>query len=177
MTIGVQERNGRDGIAWRRSANSVLNSNGNLIMTTRIYIRKPDAGDEQGLAVLCGQLGYPSSAQETAERLRLLRDRDDHLVLLATGEANAPVGWIHAYVAYHVETDAFVEIGGMVVSEEHRGTGIGTRLLGKVEQWARSKKVSAIRVRSNVAREHAHGFYESAGYPKTKTTHVFQKPL
>ena len=65
----------------------------------------------------------------------------------------------------------------MVVSEEHRGTGIGTQLLGKTEDWARSWKVRVIRVRSNVVREGAKDFYEGAGYEQTKTTHVFQKPL
>ena len=146
-------------------------------MTTQIHLRKPDTGDEEALAVLCGELGYPSSAQEIIERLSHFLDREDHFVLVATDNSDTPVGWIHAFVAHRVETDAFAEIGGMVVSEEHRGTGIGKQLLGKAEEWARSQKVRAIRVRSNVVRERAHDFYERAGYKQTKTSHVFQKPL
>jgi GNAT superfamily N-acetyltransferase len=146
-------------------------------MTTHIYLRKPDTGDEEALAVLCGELGYPSSAQEIVERLSHLQDREDHFVLVATDDSDTPVGWIHAFVALRVETDAFAEIGGMVVSEEHRGAGIGTQLLGKAEEWARSQKLRTIRVRSNVVRERAHDFYEAAGYKQTKKLHVFQKPL
>ena len=146
-------------------------------MTTQIYLRKPDTGDEEALAVLCDELGYPSSAQEIVERLSHFLDREDHFVLVATDNSDTVVGWIHAFLAHRVETDAFAEIGGMVVSEEHRGTGIGTQLLGKAEEWARSQKVRAIRVRSNVVRELAHHFYERAGYKQTKKSHVFQKPL
>ena len=146
-------------------------------MTTQIYLRKPDTGDEEALAVLCGELGYPSSAHEIVERLSHFLEREDHFVLVAADDSDTPVGWIHAFVAHRVETDAFAEIGGMVVSEEHRGTGIGTQLLGKTEDWARSWKVRVIRVRSNVVREGAKDFYEGAGYEQTKTTHVFQKPL
>ena len=146
-------------------------------MTTQIHLRKPGTGDEEALAVLCGELGYPSSAQEIVERLSHFLGREDHFVLVATDNSDTPVGWIHAFVAHRVETDAFAEIGGMVVSEKHRGTGIGTQLLGKAEEWARSQEVRAIRVRSNVARQRAHDFYKRAGYKQTKTSHVFQKPL
>ena len=146
-------------------------------MTTQICLRKPDTGDEEALAVLCGELGYPSSAQEIGERLSHFLNREDHFVLVATDDSDTPVGWIHAFVAHRLETDAFAEIGGIVVSEEHRGTGIGTQLLGKAEEWARSQKVRAIGVRSNVVRDRAHGFYERAGYKQTKTSHVYQKPL
>jgi hypothetical protein len=37
------------------------------------------------------------------------------------------VGWIHAFVAHGIESDAFAEIGGMVVSQKHRGIGITKR--------------------------------------------------
>ena len=104
-------------------------------------------------------------------------DREDHFVLVATDDSDTLVGWIHAFLVHLVETDRFAEIGGMVVSEEHRCTGIGTQLLEKAEEWARSQKVMAIRVRSNVVRERAHDFYERSGYKQIKTSHVFQKPL
>ena len=146
-------------------------------MKAQIYLRKPDTGDEEALAVLCGELGYPSSAQEILERLSHFLDREDHFVLVATDDSDTPVGWIHAFVRHRVETDAFAEIGGMVVSEEHRGTGIGTQLLEKAEEWSRFQKIRAILVRSNIVRERTQDFYERAGYKQTKTSHVFQKPL
>jgi GNAT superfamily N-acetyltransferase len=146
-------------------------------MTTRICFRKYETGDEEVLDVLCGELGYPSSTQKIVERLSHFLDREDHFVLIATDDSNTPVGWIHAFVAHRLETDTLVEIGGMVVSDKHRSTGIGTQLLEKAEKWARSQKVREIRVRSNVIRQRAHDFYKRAGYKQTKTSHVFQKSL
>jgi GNAT superfamily N-acetyltransferase len=146
-------------------------------MTNQIHFRKPDSGDEEALSVLCGELGYPSSAQEVVERLSHFVGHEDHFVLVAVDDSDKPVGWIHAFLARRVESDAFAELGGMVVKEEHRGTGIGSQLLGLAEEWARSQEVRAMRVRSNVIRESAHDFYKHAGYKQTKTSHVFQKPL
>jgi GNAT superfamily N-acetyltransferase len=146
-------------------------------MSIQISHRKLATGDEKALADLCGELGYPSSAQDVADRLQRFVDRQDHLVLVAVDDSDEPVGWIHAFVAYRVESDPFVEIGGMVVAEDFRGVGIGSQLLDKAEEWARSQQVTAIRVRSNVVRERAHRFYLRAGYSQTKTSQVFQKPL
>jgi GNAT superfamily N-acetyltransferase len=146
-------------------------------MMKKKYFRKAAVGDEDALATLCGELGYPSSAKEIVERLSRFLDREEHLVLVAADDMDTPIGWIHACIVHRVESDAFVEIGGMVVSENQRGSGIGKQLLGKAEAWARSQKVKMIRVRSNVIREHAHDFYKHAGYSQSKTSHVFQKLL
>jgi predicted N-acetyltransferase YhbS len=148
-----------------------------LTTKTQICLRKPDTGDEKPLADLCGELGYPSSAREIVERLSRFLDRQDHFVLVATDDSDTPVGWIHAFIVHRLETETVVEIGGIVVSEKHRGTGIGIELVRKAEEWAVAQKVRAIRVRSNIVRARAHGFYKRAGYKQTKTSHVFQKPL
>ena len=109
-------------------------------MSTQIYLRKPDTKDEEALAVLYGKLGYPSSAQEIVERLSHFLEREGHFVLVAKDDSDTPVGWIHAFVAHHVETDAFDEIGEMVVSEEHLGTVIGKQLLGNLRSGQNLRK-------------------------------------
>ena len=148
-----------------------------MTIKTKIFFRKADTGDEEALAILCGELGYPSTAKEIIKRLNHFLDREEHFVLLATNDIDMPVGWIHAFISHRVESDAFAEIGGMVVSEEHRNMRIGKQLLEKAEQWAKSQKVSVIRVRSNIIRERAHDFYELSGYKRSKTSHVFLKTL
>ena len=139
--------------------------------------RSPTAGDENRLGELCVELGYPSSGEAVARRLNDFLGHDDHLVLVAINADDKPIGWIHAVVAHRIESDAFVELGGLVVSESQRGRGIGTALLAKAEQWARKRGAKVIRVRSNVVRERAQVFYLETGYKQTKTTHVFQKNL
>jgi len=143
----------------------------------RVSYRRPLPGDEGGLAELCRELGYPSSTTEVAERLSHMVDHDDHFVLVAANDVDEPVGWVHAYVARRVESDVFVELGGMVVSGARRGAGIGSQLLREAEDWARSRHAAAMRVRSNVVRERAHQFYIRAGYAHSKTSHVFVKRL
>lgn len=80
-----------------------------------------------------------------------------------------PIGWMHPFVAHRIESDALAEIGGIVVSQKLRGTGIGMQILRKAEEWARPQRVRGIRVRSTVVRERAHDFYERAGYKQIKT--------
>ncbi|MDJ0807395.1 MAG: GNAT family N-acetyltransferase [Gammaproteobacteria bacterium] len=110
-------------------------------MKTQVFFRKVHTGDEGALAVLCGQLGYSSSSTEIVERLSHFLNREEHFVRVATNNFDMPIGWIHACITYRVESDGFAEIGGMVVLEERRGKGIGTQLLAKVEEWARSRNV------------------------------------
>lgn len=87
------------------------------------------------------------------------------------------MGWAHAYVCNFVESEAFAELGGLVVDESHRGQGVGGKLLERVEDWARQKGCSAVSARSNIIRHEAHKFYAARGYDQTKSQHVFRKRL
>jgi GNAT superfamily N-acetyltransferase len=139
-------------------------------------LRAPRPGDEAFLAELSRQLGYPADPAEIVARLAELLPRDDHLVLIAV-EGQEPVGWIHALIRRQLHGHAFAEITGLVVAETYRGTGIGLALLEAAEHWARDRGLSWVRVRSNVVRERAHGFYLRHGYASTKTSRVFDKDL
>ena len=140
-------------------------------------LRSPRSGDEPELALLCGEVGYPSKASEVASRLLTLSDRDDHWVLLATDVKDKPIAWVHAHLTYRLVAEVFAELGGLVVSEAHRGHRIGERLLEEAERWGRDLGVSIFRVRSNAVRERAHQFYLRAGYEQFKTSCVFEKKL
>ena len=143
----------------------------------QLRVRTPEPGDAGELAELAGQLGYPSSPDQIRRRVADLEAREDHFVALALTPDNKPVGWVHGYLSLRLQSDSFAEIGGLVVAENHRGRGIGALLLGAVEEWARSKNLTKVRVRSNVIRGRAHGFYLQHGYRQGKTSHVFDKSL
>jgi GNAT superfamily N-acetyltransferase len=87
------------------------------------------------------------------------------------------VGWIDAAVERHLQSPASAVIGGLVVREGTRGLGVGKRLCLEVEEWARSKSIPIVRVRSQIKREDAHRFYLRDGYSKMKTSLVFEKPV
>jgi len=87
------------------------------------------------------------------------------------------VGWIHVCVSYWIESNPRAEIGGLVVDEARRGSGVGKLLMQHAEDWARSKRLEAVYLRSNVIRKDAHRFYERLGYKNIKTQYAFSKML
>jgi GNAT superfamily N-acetyltransferase len=87
------------------------------------------------------------------------------------------VGWIHVFTTLRLETDAFAEIGGLVVAESHRGREIGKRLLDSAEHWVIQRGMPRLRVRSRASRSGAHRFYEQSGFIRTKVQSVFDKRL
>jgi GNAT superfamily N-acetyltransferase len=147
----------------------------------RITVRPAAPNDASALAELSSQLGYASSTQQVSYRLAEILGASDHIVLVAEiSQQGAPArvaGWVHGFVQKTIESDASVEIGGLVVDEEQRGLGLGRVLMEHIERWAREAGCSTVTVRSNVVRERAHAFYQRLGYATVKSQRVFRKPL
>ena len=87
------------------------------------------------------------------------------------------MGWVHAFAKYSIDAGPRAEIGGLVVDEGHRGAGLGKLLMGEAEEWARSRELEGVYLRSNVLRESAHAFYEAIGFRKIKSQYCFLKLL
>ncbi|HUU12152.1 MAG TPA: GNAT family N-acetyltransferase [Terriglobia bacterium] len=134
-----------------------------------IRIRPANPDDAERIAALATQLGYPSTPAQVASRLeRLLRD-DEHAIFVAAQSALV-VGWVHVFEKHLLESEPEAEIGGLVVDENHRRAGAGKLLMERAEEWARSRGLKSVYLRSNVIRKEAHAFYEKLGY------HVSQNP-
>lgn len=140
-------------------------------------IRPMRADDTARVAELTGQLGYPSTRDDIGGRFAYLRRRPEDEVLVAVGEDDQPIGWIHVSRFASLEASDVALIGGLVVDDAHRAGGIGEALLDAAEGWARGHGASTMVVRSRITRERAHRFYERHGYHTVKTSHVFEKPL
>jgi GNAT superfamily N-acetyltransferase len=125
---------------------------------------------------LSGELGYPSPAEDLRERIEELSHTTERVAFAAVIDDQV-VGWIDAALEQHLQYAASAVIGGLVVREDMRGLGVGRRLCFEVEDWARSKSVPIVRVRSQIKREDAHRFYLRDGYRKVKTSLVFEKPV
>src|SRR2546425_5067623 len=78
-----------------------------------IAARPAEETDAAPIALLCGQLGYPSREEEVLRRLRLILRDADHAVLVAQVSDGRVVGWIHVFGARLVEHDPRAEIGGV----------------------------------------------------------------
>jgi GNAT superfamily N-acetyltransferase len=149
------------------------------------FSRRPFAGeiriarpqDYARIAELATQLGYPSSSEDVARRIRGMERSGEHAVFVAQSHDGEIAGWAALFVLRGAEMDARVEISGLVVDERRRSAGIGECLLERAGQWAREMGCGAIGLRSNVIRTRAHAFYERHGYQHIKTQKTFLKIL
>ncbi|PYV02323.1 MAG: N-acetyltransferase [Acidobacteria bacterium] len=147
------------------------------LATAKIHVRRATLGDAERLAALATELGYPSTPEEVTSRLERIERDVGHFVGVAEFADGRVVGWIHVCVSYLIESNPRAEIGGLVVDEARRGSGVGKLLMQHAEDWARSKRLEAVYLRSNVIRKDAHRFYERLGYKNIKTQYAFSKML
>ena len=106
----------------------------------------------------------------------MIGSRPDQVVMVAEN-GGAVVAWIDLHIEHSIAAGKTVQIAGLVVDENHRGSGVGRLLMRHAEEWARSNGCSSLRLRSNIIRSQAHEFYEKLGYKVTKTQKAFAKEL
>ena len=146
---------------------------------SQLTIRRVEPGDAEKVAILSGQLGYGATTEELQRRIaKLAVCEDNQAVFVASITKDSQiVGWIDIAITYHLQSEPFVLIGGLVVQDGLRGLGIGKRLCEEAEAWSRAKGISIVRVTSRSTRPDAHRFYLRDGYTEIKTSKVFEKLL
>lgn len=142
-----------------------------------VKIRLAKRSDFPQIAKLAGQLGYPSTTVQIAQRFRTLKPSSLHAVFVAELPNRKLIGWLHVSVSPQIELDLQAEINGLVVADGERSLGVGALLLEAAEIWSRKRRCKAMSVHSNVIRHRAHTFYERQGYQHHKTQKAFRKPL
>ncbi|KUM03108.1 GNAT family N-acetyltransferase [Chromobacterium subtsugae] len=141
-----------------------------------ILIRTMRETDIAAVAKLCGDLDYPSSAEEVGRRYAAVRAFPDNEIWVAEKDGQL-AGWAHGHGGHLLEAESYVEIGGIVVAPEHRGLGIGRLLLAACEAWAQERGYPRIRLRSGQQRLDAHAFYRRIGYQQKNTGITFALDL
>lgn len=145
-------------------------------MSGALTIRKIAVSDAESAAQLSAELGYPASKEIMERRISAFAGRDEHEVLVACA-GDAVVAWIGLNVVRHLQSEPYGEVGGFVVAERFRSTGVGKQLLARAEEWMREHGLRRALVRSQISREAAHRFYLREGYVRIKTSAVFEKEL
>ena len=140
-------------------------------------IRRARISDAGELARLTEQLGYPTCTRTMGDRLQRIVSSPVDCLLVAEDSMGRVTGWIHGFRIQLLESEYRVEIGGLIVDEHRRRSGIGRRLVAELESWAGESGVAELGVRCRVEREESHRFYESLGLRVTKTQRVFRKSL
>ncbi len=151
-------------------------------------IRPARAEDIPRLAALLRGLGYfdvieaetPDATFDRVSRsLTPILERPDHLVLLATDEDEAAVG----YVAVHWLPCLFLGGSEAFVSElfvhpKARGAGLGGRLLAEAERLARAEGCVRMQLINFRTREsYARGFYAKQGWVERPEAASFRRQL
>ena len=140
-------------------------------------IRQAVESDATELARLTSQLGYPVSEASIRARMTRVFGTADACLLVVEGQAGELAGWIHGFLCQLLESDYRVEIGGLIVDERRRRSGIGRRLVQAVENWAVERGAVELSVRCREERTEADKFYESLSFRHTKTQRVFRKRI
>jgi predicted N-acetyltransferase YhbS len=138
----------------------------------QLTFRETISDDAAALAQLSLQFGYSVTAAEMHRRIAQVLALKDHCAFVAVAEQRV-VGWIHGFHAIRLESEPFVEIGGLVVDGNFRKQGIGQQLIEQVKVWGLAKSVTKLRVRCNTTRTDTHTFYLNVGFSESKEQKVF----
>ena len=139
-------------------------------------IREAKLHDSEVINRLSENLGYEFISQEDANRnIGEIIDSENQKLWLSD-EDNQVVGWIHIFKANRVASRPFCEIGGLVVSSEHRRKGIGSGLVKHAIEWSKLHGLP-LRVRSNTKRNNTIEFYQSQGFILKKSQNVLEISL
>ncbi len=131
------------------------------------FIRSAADADAESIAALLGQLGYPSSAGDVAERLARLEAFGGAIVLVAEREGQV-LGVVTSHVFPSIHAPALVAwLTTLVVDERCRGTGVGRTLTSAVERWACAQGATRLSLTSGTHRAAAHEFYRRAGFEQS----------
>ena len=130
-------------------------------------IREARTDDAAAVAALLGELGYPTSEEEAAFRLKRLHEEPHALVLVVDVDAAvAALGGIRSEFPLE-QAEPWARVIALVVGEQHRGRGIGAQLVNALEAEATSRGCVAVVLTSGNHRHEAHAFYERRGYEAT----------
>jgi GNAT superfamily N-acetyltransferase len=120
--------------------------------------------------------GSPDEQVTLHARLAELIAASDSVVLVAEKD-----GTISGLAEVYVREDErvpgkisrrFAHLQSMVVTEKHRGAGVGRLLLGAAEAWARDRGAAEMRLDVWEFADGPLGFYESCGYRTLRRTLV-----
>lgn len=113
------------------------------------------------------QLGYPTDADEIPTRLERMSERPGTTVFVAEYR-NKPVGvvTVHLFPAIHT-SEPVAWLTALVVDESVRGSGVGSALVQRAEEWAVRHGASKLALTSHLRRKEAHDFYKRRQYEHT----------
>jgi GNAT superfamily N-acetyltransferase len=134
---------------------------------TEISIRDVGPSDAAAVAMLCTQLGYPTTSDVIPHRLARLAADANARAFIAERDG-ASVGLLTIHLRHTLNHEAPIgQITLMVVDENNRNHGVGRSLVDVAERWAAERGTQRMSVTTQLTRAGAHAFYEKVGYAHT----------
>lgn len=143
-------------------------------MTRHVRVRRATVADAPTIAQMIDELGYATEPTSLVARMRALPE--GHAVLVAERGAGV-VGFVHVAVDPSLLVEDHAQVAGICVAADHRGHGVGARLLDEAAAWAREHGCHHLWVRSGVRREEAHGFYGATGFDRVDDQLFFRRGI
>jgi GNAT superfamily N-acetyltransferase len=132
-----------------------------------VNIRPAVASDAPALANMLDQLGYPTDASEIPERLARMAERPGTTVFVAElREQAVGVVTVHLFPSLHT-SEPVAWLTALVVDESVRGSGVGSALVARAEEWAQRHGAKRLALTSHLRRADAHEFYKRRDYEQT----------
>lgn len=141
-----------------------------------ISIRRMTAVDVPVSQVLLSQLGYQMDVQEVRRRYDAVVQSGDHALMVAE-QAGRIIALCHTYARPALDKPPEAVVQALVVDQASRGSGVGKIMMTAAEKWAEDRGFTSVTLASHVSRSDAHAFFESIGYRREGTSHLFRKTL
>lgn len=139
-------------------------------------IREATVDDSISICKICkNDLGYNCENELVKFRLEHL-DKNREVVFVAENNG-VIVGFVHAETYNTLYYSSMVNVQGLAIDSEFRHKGYGKELMFMVENWARSRGISFVRLNSGGERGTAHKFYRAIGYNNEKEQIRFMKNI
>jgi len=139
----------------------------------KLIIRKARKEDVNSVSYLLKQLGYDTALLSVEEMLLNLSTDNNEIYVCELKEQIIAVMSI-IFFDYFPSAQKLCRITALIVDEENRGSGIGSKLINFAKSVALSKKCSVLEVTTSLEREQTQKYYEDIGFEKTSYKYVLK---
>lgn len=130
----------------------------------QLNIRPLVSGDLADAAVLLATLNPETPASLVAERLHTLLADHPHYELSGAFSDGQLVGVAGAWIATKIWCGRYLEIDNLVVAENQRSSGTGSRLIEHLEKTARERGCKLVVLDSYTTNHPSHRLYHRLGF-------------
>ena len=137
-------------------------------------IRLAQTHDAESISRLSQQFDYSVNTETCAEHITYMSNHPDVYQLLVIEKDMEVVGYMQLTVVRHIQTKSYVEISALVIDEQFRSQGMGSKLIQTAKAWTQELGYQRLVVRTNENREQAIHFYSRGGFRELKKQTTFQ---